>query len=177
MLSTSVVDTIRREYTMSTSVVVNTFRDNLQKKFPGLQWNRSDNNVGDQQTFADFLRERIKEKSQRDVARKAGLSPTTIGNYLLGRLPSLDDSALISRLAIALECRPDEIRSVVIAEQDERGSEEAMARLQQQDPMLNAIIAAYRSARHESARVKILEAAEKIAREEAEEEGEVPFEQ
>lgn len=47
------------------------------------------------------------------------------------------------------------------------------------DPILNAIIAAYRSARHGSARQKMREAAEKIAREEAEEspDCEVPFEQ
>lgn len=37
------------------------------------------------------MRKAIGNRSQREVAMKAGISPTAIGNYLLGRIPETTD--------------------------------------------------------------------------------------
>lgn len=129
-----------------------------------------------QQTFADWLREKTRGKSQRDIAHKARVSPTTIGNYYLGRLPSLDDGDLLRRLADALAVSVDDLRTVIFAEKESRSKEDAIARLS--DENLKSMIRAYRSARHEGARRRAIDAFFEVLKEddalEANEE-EVPF--
>ena len=53
---------------MSTSVVVNTFGKSFAKTFCGDRMSLGVNNMSGEQSFADFVRERIGEKSHRDVA-------------------------------------------------------------------------------------------------------------
>lgn len=52
-------------------------------------------------------------RSQRDVARKGGVSATAIGNYLLGRLPDLNDTDLIHRLAVCMDVTEAGIEEIV----------------------------------------------------------------
>jgi len=106
---------------MTTTGVVNTFLQNIAKKVPMPY----DDHMSGQQRFAGLLRERTARRSQREVAAKAGVSPTTIGNYLLGRLPDLNDIGLIDRLSEALQTTPGEIREAIHADQEERAREAA----------------------------------------------------
>lgn len=84
-----------------------------------------DNNLSGYQSFADFVREKMAGRSHRAVALKAGISPTTVGNYLLGRLPDLNDSDQIARLAIAFDSTRQELEGIIRAEKDGRAMETA----------------------------------------------------
>lgn len=110
---------------MTTTRVVNSFPQNIAKKISA----RYDNHMSGQQRFAGLLRGRTARRSQREIAAKARVSPTTIGNYLLGRLPDLNDIALIRRLSEALESSPGEITEAVQADQEERAREAAVKAL------------------------------------------------
>jgi transcriptional regulator with XRE-family HTH domain len=131
---------------------------------------KGDNNMGDVQTFADWFREKTRGKSQRDVAMNARVSPTTIGNYYLGRLPSLDDVDLLRRIAEALHVTDEELTIQIRAEKQRRAEQEAISSLSDAD--LEEMIKAYRSARHDSARKRMLETVKEILEEEAQEEPE-----
>lgn len=112
---------------MTTTEVVNTLRQDIAKNFGGGYYaSRGVNNVSEQQSFAEFVRRKMGSRSQRDLAHKIGVSPTTIGNYLLGRLPDLNDGGLLQRIAEALETSTDEVVAIVRAEQETRRQEAAI---------------------------------------------------
>lgn len=88
-----------------------------------------DNNMSGYQTFADFVRNRMGARSQREVALKGGLSQTTIGNYLLDRLPDMNDTDLIRRIAAALDSTPEEVIDVIRGDQKHRATNAAIRAL------------------------------------------------
>lgn len=114
---------------MSTRVVVNSFPKNLAKMLPGARMGSGEDNVSGQQAFADYLRSKIGSKTNRDVARMVDVSPTTIGNWLVGRLPDLNDVALLGRLADALGVSRREIEDAIRGDQAMRAKAAALKAL------------------------------------------------
>ncbi len=59
--------------------------------------------------LASLMREAIKNKSQRQIAKEAGVSQTTIGNMVLGMIPSED---ICSQVAPAIDKDENEVLAI-----------------------------------------------------------------
>ncbi len=150
---------------MTTRLLVNSFRRHLAKKSAHPTMLIGDAHLSEQQTFADWLRRHMGSRSHRALALKVGVSPTTIGNWLIGTLPDLNNVRLLTRLADELQVSRAEVEQAIRNDQQLREVREATRIVADQD--IRVLLRANRRLSEDSIR-RIVEFVERVEREDQE---------
>lgn len=104
-------------------------------------------------------------RSHRALALKVGVSPTTIGNWLIGTLPDLNNVRLLTRLADELQVSRAEVEQAIRNDQQLREVREATRIVADQD--IRVLLRANRRLSEDSIR-RIVEFVERVEREDQE---------